>query len=99
SSSGAFFVSDDASNEENTGFRHNRSDRDKERPMVDQKLISDWNRNQGAYEQARYFTPGKHENEVRTTHQGEPRTLDLLVVVHNDVEPAGPGQSRVDLIV
>lgn len=67
--------------------------------MVDQKLISDWNRNQGAYEQARYFTPGKHENEVRTTHQGEPRTLDLLVVVHNDVEPAGPGQSRVDLIV
>lgn len=59
----------------------------------------DWERSQGVYPQARGFTPGKQETQIRTTERGVPRTLDLVGVIHNDAAPGPNGQSRVDLMI
>ena len=59
-------------------------------------LIADYHRTQGLYTQTRHFTPGEQVSEVPTLRDGQPRTMDLLVVVHNDVEGADEGV-RVDV--
>lgn len=67
--------------------------------MVNQSMIDSWQRGQGIYTQARHFTPGQQRTQYRTTERGQPKAMDLLVVIHNDAPPSDIGQQRVDLIV
>lgn len=59
--------------------------------MADQHLIHDYRQGQEHYSQARYFTPGHQMSDVTLARQGLSRTMDLLVVVHNDVPGAVDG--------
>lgn len=67
--------------------------------MPNQQMIENWQRGQQNYPQARYFTPGRQQQQYRTLERGRPREMNLLVVIHNDVPPADLELQRVDVIV